>query len=60
MLPIGIRVAFSLVISSSDGRSLPRLNRASMAILVSSLLTGVVVVGLFMFLTGRGVFDGLV
>ena len=60
MLPTDIRVAFSSVISSSVGRSVPRLNDASMAILVSSLLTGVVVVSLLTFLTGQGVVKGLV
>ena len=59
-LPIGMRVTFSLVISSSGGRSLQRLSNASMAIFVSSLLARVVVVDLDTFLTGLGPVVGLV
>ena len=59
-LPIGMRVTFSLVISSSGGRSLLRLSNASMAIFVSSLLARIVVVHLGTFLTSLGPIVGSV
>ena len=58
--PIGMRETFSLVILSLGGRSLLRLSDASMAIFVSSLLTGVVIVDLFTFCTSLGPVVGLV
>ena len=40
--------------------SLPKLSKASMAIFVSSLLAGLVIVDDSFLLTGQGVLDGLV
>ena len=50
--PTGTKAEFSAVISSSGVMSLPKLNKASMAILVSSLLAGLVIVGDSFLLTG--------
>ena len=58
--PTGTKAEFSVVISSSGIMSLPKLSKASMAILVSSLLAGLVIVDDSFLLTGRGVLDGLV
>ena len=52
--PTGIKAKFSVVMSSSGVMSLPKLNKASMAILVSSLLAGLVIVDDSFLLAGRG------
>ena len=56
--PTGTKAEFSTVISSSGVMSLPKLNKASMAILVSSLLAGLVIVDDSFLLTCQGVLDG--
>ena len=58
--PTGIRAEFSAVMSFSGIMSLPKLSKVSMAIFVSSLLAGLVIVYDSFLLTGWGVLDGLV
>ena len=60
MSPTGTKAEFSAVMSFSGITSLPKLSKASIAIFVSSLLAGFVIVDDSFLLTGRGVVDGLV
>ena len=60
LIPTGTRAEFSAVMSFSGITSLPKLSKASIAIFVSSLLAGFVIVEDSFRLIGRGVVDGLV